>query len=181
MTTPLDSMDDFADLEAELNAAIKEVQAKKEKEDAETVIRRNLKAARQRVNTTLVSQQERLELIKKISEWEEATIWITTAVAAMFSRQACSCCGHVTTSPIGYYRHQVGRKNPKTNRWVIVGKYELAEIQASDYPGEVIFQDSTTDFCLQCLDVARYDIQQGKVKCLSPAMIEKLQESGDTA
>lgn len=176
MTTTLDDFDDFAELEAELNAAIKEVQDKKAAEDAESYIRRNLKAARHRINTTLVSQKEREELLKKIAEWEEATIWITTAVAAMFSRQACSCCGHITTAPIGYYKHQIGRKNQKDNRWVRVQHFELLEIRASEYPGEVIFQDSTSDFCLQCLDVSRYDIQQGKVKCLAPAMIERLQE-----
>lgn len=171
------TLDEFDDLEAELNAAMQQAMAKKEQEDAETIIRKNLKAARQRISTTLISQQERAELLKKIAEWEEATIWLTTAVAAMFSRQSCSCCGHVSISPIGYYRHQIGRKNLKANRWVALQRHELLEIHATDYPREVIFQDSTADFCLNCLDLSRYDIQKGQVKCLAPIMVEKLQES----
>lgn len=163
---------DFADLEAALTKAVKDIEAKANAR----AITSEVRAARHRLTQANTTQEERAELLAKIDQWEQANIWTTAGISAMVQRQVCSCCGEVTLSPIGYYRYQVGRKDASLQRWVRIAKLDLSEQLSASYPRSVIFQDSCSDFCMSCLDLIKFDLAAGQVKCLQAAYVEKLHE-----
>lgn len=169
----IDPMDDlFADLERSLSLAVFESENKKNKAS----FTQQVKAARVRISQPSCQGDERQELLAMIDRWEQANIWVTSGIAAMIKRTSCSCCGELSVSPIGYYKHQTGRQDPSLQRWVKFNDYNPAAAEFSSVPKEVIFSDETSEFCLKCLDITKFDPAKGMVKCLTPALVEKLHE-----
>ena len=164
------TLDIFADLEQSLIRAVSESQSKANRE----ALKLQVKAARARIAQPSCEKDERAELVTLIESWEQANIWATAGIAAMVKRSSCSCCGSLSHSPDGYYKHQVGRKDPTLQRWVKLVQFNPVEFDS--IPKEVIFRDEVSDFCMTCLDTSQFDLTKGMVKCLTPALVEKLHE-----
>lgn len=164
--------DDFDDLEAALLEAVEALNNKRARSEANKEVR----TARLRLQDKNLPNDERAALLAKIEQWEQKAVWSTAGIAAMFQRHSCSCCGEVTLAPVGYYKYQTGRQDKRTQRWVKVKELDLYESLTSTFPRSVIFQDTTSDFCIKCLDLSVFDITKGEVKCLLPVFVEQLGE-----
>lgn len=170
MTTELDP---FADLERDLAAAVAAMAAKKSVADTAS----HLKAARHRLASFDCSADERAELTAKIEQWEQATVWEQIGISALIERKTCECCGKTSHNPIGYFSHQRGRKDRKAQRWVAVGKPDLTDQLNSQLQRSTIFQDTTSSFCMWCLDTESFQLDNGTTRCLTPAQIDSLVEA----
>ena len=164
--TQLDA--DLLELEREMKAAVLRTQQKRAKNDLSMQVR----AARQRVQNPNISGEEREDLLNRIEDWEQAYIWITTGIAAMIERKICKCCANVTNSPVGYYRHQIGREDAKSARWVRIKELSQADNNPS-IAREVVYTETEVDFCLSCLPNG-FDLTTGTVKKLVARSHEQL-------
>lgn len=166
-------IDIFADLERDLAAAVAAMAAKKKAND----IGAHLKAARARVQMPSCQGDEREELLAKIAQWEQATVWEQVGISALIERKTCECCGKTSHNPIGYFSHQRGRKDRRAERWVAIRAIDLADQLSSQLQRSTIFQDTQSSFCMWCLDTEKFQLDNGATKCLTPAQIDSLVEA----
>lgn len=170
---PMIQDDPFADLERDLAAAVAAMTQKKRTQDVST----HIKAARARLQQTSCVADERAELLAKIEQWEQATIWEQVGISALIERKTCACCGKTSHNPVGYFSHQRGRKDRSSERWVRIREIDLADQLNSQLQRSTIFQDSQSSFCMWCLDTEAFQLDNGTTRCLTPAQIDSLVEA----
>lgn len=121
----------------------------KEKQTAE--------AARKRAKAgTLRSPAQMAEDERLLAAWESRHVWKDEANVARFRANQCLCCDDYQYLFQGLYRRQSHRHmKDGSRRWIAGEKQDMA------LPNEVQVEQTTTDFCGECLGKFGFDWGKG--------------------
>jgi len=134
--TDLSTDDFFAELDAEIAAAVKA-----------SSLKTNIEAERRKSLNTRLDSATRLAAKANFLEAQaliDAELWTATALVAMFSEQTCDGCGSTHRIFLHYMEKQHQHRKPTNKRWV------RTTALTSPLPRETTVIPTITHVCADC-------------------------------